>query len=514
MGVGDLTGSPWTVGALIEPARAVGDLRDLEVVGAAMARAGLVRGSEGNLSWWDGRTFRITRTGARLDALGPADVVEGGLGGPLPGASSDLGVHVRLHRERGPGAVVHAHPPGSVPEGWREGEPHGVYAHAATLELAFAAVACAAGRLAPGAIAEPPIRPLALAASERREERGRTVERALELSVLDQRRLPKEVVHLPCRTAAEVAEAIRALAVRGAPAIGIAAAYGLALEAARLEAAPGGLDDLEAASRSLAAARPTAVNLAWAVARTLARARACGPDDDVPAAILDEARRIEREDALACSAMARLGAELVPAGARVLTICNTGMLCTGGIGTAQGVIYRAHLEGKRIRVLVCETRPVWQGARLTAWELGRLGVPFELIPDAAAASLMRAGEVDLVLVGADRIAASGDVANKIGTYGLAVLARHHGLPLYVVAPTSTIDPATSSGERIVVEERDPAEVTAPLGVPVAPPGTPARNPAFDVTPAELVAAIVTEAGVARPPFAASLAALLRERRSA
>jgi methylthioribose-1-phosphate isomerase len=513
VGVGDLIDPPRDRDPP-GPPRAVGDLRDLQVVGAALARAGFVRGSEGNLSWWDGRTLRITRTGARLDLLGPADVVEGGLDDPPPGASSDLQVHVRLHRERGPGGVVHAHPPGSVPEGWREGEPHGIYAHAPTLEQAFAALADAAGRLPPGGTAEPPIRPLALALSERREERGRALERALELSILDQRRLPREVIHLPCRTAGEVAEAIRSLAVRGAPAIGIAAAYGLAVEAARVGASPGRLDALEAAGRTLAAARPTAVNLGWAVGRVLARARACGPDDDLPAAVLDEARRIEREDALACSAMARLGAELVPAGARVLTICNTGMLCTGGIGTAQGVIYRAHLEGKGVRVLACETRPVWQGARLTAWELGRLGVPFELIPDAAAASLMRAGEVDLVVVGADRIAASGDVANKIGTYGLAVLARHHGIPLYVVAPTSTIDPATPSGERIVVEERDPAEVTAPLGVPVAPPGTPARNPAFDVTPAELVAAIVTEAGVARPPFAGPLGALGGERRSA
>ncbi|HXF72337.1 MAG TPA: class II aldolase/adducin family protein, partial [Actinomycetota bacterium] len=210
MGLGDLTLSP----------AAVGDLRDLQVVGAALARAGLVRGSEGNLSWWDGRVLRITRTGARLGALGPADVLEGTLDRPPAEASSDLPVHVRLHRERGPGAVVHAHPPGSVPDGWREGEPHGVYAHAPTPEQAFAAVAAADG-LPPGATAEPPIRPLALL-----EEGGR----AVELRILDQRRLPGEVAHLACRTAAEVAAAIRALAVRGAPAIGIAAAFGLAVE--------------------------------------------------------------------------------------------------------------------------------------------------------------------------------------------------------------------------------------------------------------------------------------------
>jgi methylthioribose-1-phosphate isomerase len=311
-----------------------------------------------------------------------------------------------------------------------------------------------------------------------------------------------------------VAEAIRRLVIRGAPAIGIAAAYALALEAGRLGDGAGRIRALEEAGRALVEARPTAVNLRWAVERVLARARTVPPGRDPSAAVLAEARAIEREDALACSSIGRLGAGLVPAGARALTHCNTGMLCTAGIGTAQGVLFRAHLEGKGIHVLVDETRPVWQGARLTAWELSRVGIPFTLIADAAAASLMRAGEVDLVVVGADRIAANGDVANKVGTYGLAVLARHHGLPFYVAAPTSTIDPATPSGDRIVVEERDPAEVTAPLGVPVAPEGTPARNPAFDVTPAELVTAIVTERGVLRPPYGASLAGGLGERRPA
>ncbi|HXF38053.1 MAG TPA: S-methyl-5-thioribose-1-phosphate isomerase [Actinomycetota bacterium] len=330
------------------------------------------------------------------------------------------------------------------------------------------------------------------------------------LALLDQTRLPRRMAFVRCAGADEVAEAIRRLVVRGAPAIGIAAAYGLALEAGRRR----GVAALEEAGRTLVGARPTAVNLRWAVERVLARARSVPPGRDLPTAVLAEARAIEREDALACSAIGRSGAELLPPGAGVLTHCNTGMLCTGGIGTAQGVLLRAHLEGRGIRVLVDETRPVWQGARLTAWELTLLGIPFALVADAAAASLMRAGEVGAVVVGADRIAANGDVANKVGTYGLAVLARHHDVPFYVAAPTSTIDPATPSGDRIVVEERDPAEVTAPLGIPVAPEGTPARNPAFDVTPAELLTAIVTERGVLRPPFGASLAGALGERRPA
>jgi methylthioribose-1-phosphate isomerase len=304
--------------------------------------------------------------------------------------------------------------------------------------------------------------------------------------ILDQTELPHDEVVLECRTVGEVADAIRGLAVRGAPMLGIAAAYAIALAAHRGES-------LRDAGDLLIATRPTAVNIRWAVRRVL----------DAPDA-LEEAKAIEREDEAACFAIGEHGAALVPDAARILTHCNTGMLCTAGIGTAQGVIWTAHRQGKGVHVWVDETRPLLQGARLTAWELTRLGVPFELVTDNAAASLMRGGLVDVVIVGADRIAANGDVANKIGTYGLAVLASHHGIPFFVAAPTSTIDIATPSGAAIPIEQRGPEEVTAPLGIAVAARGTPARNPAFDVTPAELVTAIVTERGVLRPPFPESL----------
>ncbi len=295
--------------------------------------------------------------------------------------------------------------------------------------------------------------------------------------VLDQRRLPDEEVELVCRSAAEVAEAIRTLAVRGAPAIGVAAAYGYALAAALGE-------DLERAAALLAAARPTAVNLAWAL-----REVAAAPD---PA---ERARELHRDEVDRCRRMAGHAASLLEPGTRALTHCNTGGLATGGFGTALGALRAAHEQGRLEHVWVDETRPLLQGGRLTAWELDRLGIPFAVIVDAAAGALIASGEVDCVLVGADRVAADGDTANKIGTYTLAVLASHHRIPLYVVAPTSTVDLATPSGEAIVIEERDPGEVTARF---------PARNPAFDVTPASLVAAIVTERGVHRPPYSASL----------
>jgi methylthioribose-1-phosphate isomerase len=297
--------------------------------------------------------------------------------------------------------------------------------------------------------------------------------------VLDQRRLPDEAVELECRSAAEVAAAIRAMAVRGAPAIGIAAAYGYALAAARGE-------DLDEATAILAASRPTAVNLAWA----LARMRSWDGD---PA---ERARAIHAEEVERCRRMAEHASELFGPGTRALTHCNAGGLATGGFGTAVGTLRHAYERALVTHVFVDETRPLLQGARLTAWELEASRVPHTVIADAAAASLMAAGEVDCVVTGADRIAANGDTANKIGTYGLAVLAAHHGLPLYVVAPTSTIDPATPTGAEIPIEERDGSEVT---------PRFAARNPAFDVTPARLIAAIVTEAGVHRAPYAASLA---------
>ena len=294
--------------------------------------------------------------------------------------------------------------------------------------------------------------------------------------LLDQRRLPDEVVELRCGTSGEVAEAIRALAVRGAPAIGVAAAYGLALAADRGE-------DLDAAYEVLAASRPTAVNLRWAL------------DELRPEPTARRARSLHEAEVERCREMAAHAADLLANAPRVLTHCNAGGLATGGYGTAVGAIRAAWERGLVEHVWVGETRPLLQGARLTAWELERLGIPHAVIADSAAASLMGSGEVDAVVTGADRIAANGDAANKIGTYGLAVLAAHHGVPLFVVAPTSTLDLATPTGVGIPIEERDPAEVTARFA---------ARNPAFDVTPAGLIAAIVTERGVHRPPYAGSL----------
>jgi methylthioribose-1-phosphate isomerase len=295
--------------------------------------------------------------------------------------------------------------------------------------------------------------------------------------LLDQRRLPDEEVELECRSAAEVAEAIRTLAIRGAPAIGVAAAYGYALAAARSE-------DLDEAEALLAASRPTAVNLAWALGE-VRRA-------DDPAA---RAREIHVEELERCERMAAHAASLLRPGTRALTHCNTGGLATGGYGSALGALRAAWERGLLQWVWVDETRPLLQGARLTAWEFERLGIPFAVNVDSAAGALMAAGEVDCVVTGADRIAANGDTANKIGTYTLAVLAAHHGIPFYVVAPTSTIDAETPVGAGIPIEERSPDEVTARF---------PARNPAFDVTPASLVTAIVTEAGVHRFPYSDSL----------
>jgi methylthioribose-1-phosphate isomerase len=289
---------------------------------------------------------------------------------------------------------------------------------------------------------------------------------------LDQRRLPDEEVELECRSAAEVAEAIRTLAVRGAPAIGVAAAYGYALAAQRGE-------DLAEAYRVLAESRPTAVNLVWAL------------DEMRPQPTAERARRIHADEVERCKRMAVHAATLFGPGTRALTHCNAGGLATGGYGSAVGALRAAHERDLLRHVWVDETRPLLQGARLTAWELEAVGIPHAVIADSAAASLMARSEVDCVVTGADRIAANGDTANKIGTYSLAVLARHHEIPLYVVAPTSTVDPATPNGAAIPIEERDGAEITARFA---------ARNPAFDVTPAELIAAIVTEDGVHRAPY--------------
>ncbi|MDX6510590.1 MAG: methylthioribose-phosphate isomerase [Gaiellaceae bacterium] len=299
--------------------------------------------------------------------------------------------------------------------------------------------------------------------------------------LLDQRRLPEEEVELRCESAAEVAEAIRTLAIRGAPAIGIAAAYGYALAARRGE-------DLDEAARVLGDSRPTAVNLSWALARMRAE------PGDLDAA----ARRIHDDEVDRCRRMAEHAAGLLEPGTRALTHCNAGGLATGGYGTALGAIRRAWERGLVTHVLVDETRPLLQGGRLTAWELEGLGIPHAVIADSAAASLIARGEVDAIFTGADRIAANGDTANKIGTYGLALAARQHDIPLYVVAPSSTVDLETPSGAGIPIEERAATEVSTRFA---------ARNPAFDVTPAALIAAIVTEEGVHRAPYAESLAGL-------
>lgn len=339
--------------------------------------------------------------------------------------------------------------------------------------------------------------------------------------ILDQRKLPRVERYLRARTPEDVAEAIRTMAVRGAPLLGIAAAYGMVLAARHSKArGPRGvLRDLGRAGNLLKASRPTAANIPWAVDRVAAAAaRAAGSDVArgpggariVRRMVMDEATRIALEDEASCEVIGRLGGELLPKRANVLTHCNTGVLATGGLGTAQGVIVAAHRAGKRIHVWVDETRPVLQGARLTAWELRRFGVPMTLVSDTAAGSLMARGLVDAVVVGADRIAENGDVANKVGTYQLAVLAAHHRrIPFYVAAPFSTVDLDTPSGEAVVIEERDPREVTEPFGLPLAPEGIPALNPAFDVTPAALITAIVTDRGVIRPPFPASLRRLAR-----
>jgi methylthioribose-1-phosphate isomerase len=295
--------------------------------------------------------------------------------------------------------------------------------------------------------------------------------------LLDQRLLPTEERELECRSAEEVAGAIREMAIRGAPAIGIAAAYGLALAAETGE-------DVDAAAVTLAASRPTAVNLAWALEQM--------HDDPTPA----RARALHDEEVERCRAMAAHAADLFAPGTHALTHCNAGGLATGGYGSAVGALRAAWERNLLSSVWVDETRPLLQGSRLTAWELEGAGIPHAVIADSAAASLMAAGEVDCVVTGADRIAANGDTANKIGTYSLAVLAAHHGIPLYVVAPTSTVDLSTASGADIPIEERAPEEVTTRF---------PARNPAFDVTPAALIAAIVTEQGVHRAPYARSLA---------
>jgi methylthioribose-1-phosphate isomerase len=337
------------------------------------------------------------------------------------------------------------------------------------------------------------------------------------LLLLDQTLLPAEEVWLACTTPEHVAEAIRRLAVRGAPALGVAGAYGLVLgvgeapagePAAELEAR------FERTHRLLAATRPTAVNLGWALdrGRAVFRGAAAGGRDAAYRALTGWARRLHADDIETNRRLGEHGAAVFAGGDRVLTHCNAGSLATGGYGTALGVIQSARREGRVEMVWVDETRPLLQGARLTAWELAKLGIPYRLVTDSSAGALMWRGLVDRIVVGADRIAANGDTANKIGTYPLAVLAARHGVPFYVAAPRSTIDPDTPTGRDIPIEERLAEEVVEVLGSRVAPADAEALNFAFDVTPAELIAGIVTEVGVLRPPYPESIRRALADGR--
>lgn len=316
--------------------------------------------------------------------------------------------------------------------------------------------------------------------------------------VLDQRLLPSVERYVEVRTAGEMASAIADMLVRGAPAIGIAAAYGMALAARSGVHSTVALETaLEHAASQLRASRPTAVNLSWAIDRMLRVALLTTERSPRERAeiLCEEALRIHREDVESCRTLGKLGAERIPAGATILTHCNAGALATGGYGTALGVIRAAHAQGKRVRVLACETRPYWQGARLTAWELSRDGIPVEVITDGMPGHFLSRRAIDVVVVGADRIAKTGDVANKIGTYGIACLAKAHEVPFYVAAPWSTVDLACASGLEIPIEERSSREVTHFRAVPLAPENVSARHPAFDVTPARLITGIVTERGI-------------------
>lgn len=335
--------------------------------------------------------------------------------------------------------------------------------------------------------------------------------------LIDQTLLPDELAWRRCADIPTLCRAIVELAVRGAPAIGVAAAYGLALawNLARAEVGDDVVRILPVFQRyraELAATRPTAVNLFWALNRSgsLAEELAAtgAPAAEIGAVLLAEAQAIREEDVAMCRAMGEAGAELLPDLSTVLTHCNAGGLATGGYGTAVGVIYAAKAAGKTLHVFADETRPLLQGARLTAWELVNQGVDVTVLCDSAAATVLRQGKVDAVITGADRVAANGDAANKIGTYPLAVLAHRHDVPFYIAAPASTFDPDTADGEGIEIEERDPAEVHCCQGVRTTPEGAEAWNPAFDVTPASLITAFITEHGILRPPFAESLAPVL------
>ncbi len=321
--------------------------------------------------------------------------------------------------------------------------------------------------------------------------------------IIDQRVLPGDYVELDLRTLAEVCDAIATLAVRGAPAIGVAGAMGLVASLAphANAASDAFAGRLAMHAERIRATRPTAVNLPWALDRMLRRAeRATGAPREILDSLRDEATSILAEDRAMCRSIGEHGVALLTPGARVLTHCNAGALATGGMGTALAPIYVAAERGAAVSVFADETRPLLQGSRLTAWELARAGIAVTVLTDGMAASLMQRGSIDLCIVGADRIAASGDVANKIGTYSLAIVARHHGVPFYVAAPSSTIDPAVPDGEAIVIEQRGADEVRRPFGRLIAPEEAAVYNPAFDVTPGEMVTAFVTDRGIVRPPY--------------
>jgi len=319
--------------------------------------------------------------------------------------------------------------------------------------------------------------------------------------LIDQTKLPQEEVYLELSDYRDVAEAIKTLRVRGAPAIGIAAAYGLALGASGIKAQSKKefLAKLSIISDELAATRPTAVNLFWALRRMNRVADETKSADEIKSALLAEAKRIDAEDEVMERTLSRHGSSLVKDGYTIMTHCNTGALAAG-YGTALGVVRYARERGKKLHVFACETRPLLQGARLTAWELARYRIPYTLIADTMTGYFLSQGKIDCVIVGADRIASNGDVANKIGTYNLAVLAMENGVPFYVAAPTSTIDTSIESGSRIPIEQRNPDEVTHIRGIPVAPKGARAANPAFDVTPHRYISAIITERGILREPY--------------
>jgi methylthioribose-1-phosphate isomerase len=335
------------------------------------------------------------------------------------------------------------------------------------------------------------------------------------VEMLDQTLLPGCEQTLVCEAWPQVVDAIRRLSIRGAPAIGVAGAMGVALAAAGADPSdlPGLRAEVGRAAAALRSARPTAVNLAWAVDRMCAVADAHpGPGDALAAALAAAARAVHDDEVARCRAIGAHALPLMGRGARIMTICNAGALATGGYGTALGVVRSAHAADPSVRVIVPETRPLLQGSRLTAWELARDGIPHTLITDSMVAAMMAAGAVSHVVVGADRIAANGDAANKIGTYGMAVLAREHGIPVIVAAPSTTVDPSTPSGRDIPIEERAAEEVRglSLFGRPGSSAATVVANPAFDVTPARLIAAIVTEAGVHRPPYERSLRAAVQE----